>query len=79
MYELWDLTTRNVSGFFDTKAGALKAVRNAARTHGRTYAEAFSLLHEDARGRCREISSGEDLIELAFQAAESTGRTPRPG
>lgn len=72
MYELWDLTTRNVSGFFDSKPAALEAVRDAVKTHGRGYAEAFSLLYEDAGGRCRQIASGADLIDLALRAGAGT-------
>jgi hypothetical protein len=67
-FELWDLTTRNVTGFFDTEAEALAAVRSAVRAHSRAYAEAFALIREDARGRSTTIARGAELVERALAA-----------
>jgi hypothetical protein len=66
-FELWDLTTRNVTGFFSTEADALAAVRAAIERHDRAYAEAFALIREDARGRSKTIARGSDLIERALR------------
>jgi hypothetical protein len=73
-FELWDLTTRNVAGFFDTEAEALAAVRAAFQSHGRGYAEAFALVREDARGRSKTIARGAELVERAVSAAPGRGR-----
>ena len=67
MFELWDLTSRNVTGLFETKAAALAAVRAAAELRGRDYAAAFALIREDQRGNSRTIAKGPKLIELALQ------------
>jgi hypothetical protein len=75
-FELWDLTTRNVTGFFPTEAAALAAVRAAIQEHGRVYAEAFALIREDTRGRSRTIARGSDLIDRALRAADVPGRIP---
>lgn len=67
-FELWDMTSRNVSGFFDTKASALAAVRAAVDDHGRPYAEAFALVSEDTRGRSRLIAEGPHIVDLALRS-----------
>lgn len=64
-FELWDQTKRNVTGFFDSEADALAAVRAAVDAHGRAYAEAFALVREDARGRSKTIARGAELVERA--------------
>ncbi|MBI4493787.1 MAG: hypothetical protein HY690_13425 [Chloroflexi bacterium] len=73
-FELWDLTTRNVAGFFDTGAEALEAVRAAVQTHGRAYAEAFGLIREDTRGRSKTIAHGAELVARALTVAPGRGR-----
>jgi hypothetical protein len=65
-YELWDLTTRNLTGFFATEGDALQAVRTAVEERGRSYAEAFALVREDARGRSTTIARGMELVERAL-------------
>jgi hypothetical protein len=72
-FELWDLTTRNVTGFFPSEAEALAAVRAATKAHGRAYAEAFALIREDARGRSKTIARGPALVEHAFRAVGTRG------
>lgn len=73
-YELWDLTTRNVTGFFETEADALDAVRAAGQTHGAAYAESFALIREDARGRWRTIARGAELVKRALAAVRGRDR-----
>ena len=73
-FELWDLTTRNVTGFFPTEADALAAVRAALEAHGRLYAEAFALIKEDARGQSKTIARGVELVERAGHASGAVGR-----
>ena len=73
-FELWDLTTRNLAGFFETEAEALAATRAAVQTHGRDYAEAFALIREDSRGRSTTIARGADLVERALAAVSGSSR-----
>ena len=73
-YELWDLTSRNVAGFFETEADALDAVRAAGHTHGAAYAECFALIREDARGRSKTIARGTELVKRALAAARDRNR-----
>lgn len=68
-FELWDLTTRNITGFFESKEAALAAVRTAVKEHGREYAEPLLLVSEDSRGRSRTVAEGGELVDLAFRAA----------
>jgi hypothetical protein len=65
-FEIWDLTTRNLSGFFHTRREALEAIKSTVETHGRAYAEDLALVQEDTRGRSRTIALGVDLVELAL-------------
>ena len=74
-YELWDLVSRNATGFFDTEAEALRAVRSAAELHGRAYAESFALVREDERGRSRTIARGTQLVDRAY-ASEGGDKIP---
>lgn len=67
-FELWDLPSRNVAGYFQTKVEALAAVRAAVKAHGRAYAEEFLLLSEDTRGRTRVIAEGAELVDLALRS-----------
>lgn len=71
-YELWDLTSRNVTGFFDGEAAALAAVREVVVRHGRPYAEAFALVREDRRGRSTTVARGGDLVDRVIAAAPRT-------
>lgn len=64
-YELWDLTTRNMTGGFVSEAAALEAIRAAAR-HGEAYVEAFSLIGEDSRRRSTTVARGTELVQRAF-------------
>jgi hypothetical protein len=65
-YELWDLTTRNLTGFFATEDEALQAVRAAVEQHGLSYVEAFALVQDDAWGRSTTIARGMELVERAL-------------
>jgi hypothetical protein len=69
-YELWDLTTRNLTGFFATEDEALQAVRAAVEQHGRSYAEEFALVQEDAHGRSTTVARGIELVERALARDE---------
>lgn len=77
-YELWDLTSRNVTGFFGTEAEALAAVRAAAARHGRAYAEAFALVREDRRGRSTTVALGPTLVDRALAGGTPTNGRTRP-
>ena len=75
MFEIWDLTTRNAAGFFETKAEALRAVREAAQEYGPAYVEDLILVREDAQGRSRTLARGARLLELAGK--ETSGQAAR--
>ena len=57
-----------MAGYFETKAGALAAIRDAVTTRGREYAEQFLLLREDTKGRTGTVAEGSDLVDLALRS-----------
>jgi hypothetical protein len=67
-YELWDLTTRNITDLFQTEGEAWRAVRATIELRGRSYAEAFALVREDARGQSTTTVRGIELVERALAA-----------
>ena len=70
-YELWDLSTRNIIGTFDTAEQALEIVRNAIEDWGPDEAATLALGNLDH-------SSGEPVLtgsELLERALTSTART----
>jgi hypothetical protein len=78
-FELRDLTIRNVTRFFPTKAAVPAAVRAAVARRWRAYAEAFALTHEDARGRSKTSAREAELVERALRAADAPASSrPNP-
>lgn len=70
VYLLWDLESRSIVDEFPTEAAALATVRYALQTHGRTYAETFALVRDDATGNAdpQTIAVGAQLVDRAVSA-----------
>jgi hypothetical protein len=73
-FELWDLASRNVFGYFETKDEALQAVRQTLERYGSEQATGFLLVSENAKGVSRAIADGKRLVDLAF----ATNHAKRP-
>ena len=65
IYELWDTSSRNLIGAYDTEQAAIEVVRQVAAAHGWDAAEALALGQEDKAGRSRLLATGRDLAERA--------------
>jgi len=65
IYELWDTSSRNLIGTYDTEQAALEVVRAVAAAHGWIAAEALALGQEDKGGRPRLLATGRDLADRA--------------
>ena len=73
-YELWELSTGNLVGAYETEAAALHAVAVAVRLYGP--ASTATLALDDAEGEGRAITDGEELTRRALAldpAAASVG------
>ena len=75
-FELWDSTSHNLMGDYDTEEQALAAVARAVAAHGRDYAGSIVLVRIGPRGGLRRISSGSRLVHRALNA---TPLRARPG
>ena len=66
-YELWDLTSKNLLGTYQTQAHATTIVSEALAAHGRPYVENLALGWGDNEDPSRgaEIASGSALIDRA--------------
>jgi len=69
IYELWNTTTSNAVGDFESEAEALAVVRKAIDRHGRDYANMLLLGCEDEDGESHAIAQGRELAERALRAA----------
>ena len=69
LYQLWDTETANMVGAFPTEYAALRAVHDAATSHGRGYVETWALEREDDEGSIEPIAEGVALLERAEKAA----------
>lgn len=82
VYELWNTTSNNRYGEYDTREEALAAVHRTVLADGRIYAERLSLNSEDEAGEIEEIAEGTELIRLAAQdmvsQAQSQTQTSNP-
>lgn len=65
IYELWDTSSRNLIGTYDTEQAALEVVRQVATAHGWHAAEVLALGQEGKSGRSRLLATGKDLAERA--------------
>ena len=67
-YELMDIDSANVVGFFPTEEEALATVRAAYERHGAAGVEGLALSENPADGPARLIAEGEELARLAMEA-----------
>lgn len=67
-YELMDLDTANVVGFYDTKEAALAIVRSAYENYGLEGVESLALSEEPEEGEKGLFAEGADLLRLAMEA-----------
>jgi hypothetical protein len=63
-YELWDTTSANLLGTYDTEDAALGVVRQALDAHGESYVHRIALGYEDSRGRSKAVATGAALVNL---------------
>ena len=64
-FEIWETSSRNLVGDFQTEEAALQAVRTAVNMHGLQYVMSWALAYEDEQGDTRLVADGAKLIELA--------------
>ena len=62
IYELWDSSTANLVGAYDSEAAALEVIGQALREHGATYVTSLVLGQEDDDGESVLIATGNDLV-----------------
>jgi hypothetical protein len=67
-YELWELSTGNLVGAYETEAGALRAVAEAIRRYGSGAASTLALDDAGPDGDGRPIAEGEELARRALDA-----------
>ena len=67
-FEIWETSSSNLIGDFQTEKAALQAVRTAVNTHGRQYVMIWVLAYEDDQGDTTLVADGANLIELARAA-----------
>lgn len=72
-YELWETTSGNLVGTYDTEGAALAVVRRAIDRHGRDYVDSLALGLEDSRGRSTPVASGPQLAERALAKLPTAG------
>jgi hypothetical protein len=68
-FEIWETTSGNLAGSFETRTEALLAVREAAERHGVRYLDSFQLLSFD-KGQHSVVAEGSDLVALAVSQTE---------
>lgn len=69
-YELVELSTGNMVGYYETEQAALHDVLQSIRTHGEQSVTTLALGYDDPDGEGREIAVGQALAELARKAIE---------
>jgi hypothetical protein len=67
-YELVDLDTANVVGFYESKEAALAIVRRSFELYGLRGIEDLALSEESPGGEGRLLAEGADLLRLALAA-----------
>lgn len=72
IYELWDTTSRNLIGTYDTEQAALEVLRAVAEVHGWIAADTLALGQEDKRGRSRLLATGRELADRARARVRGT-------
>ena len=64
IYELWDTTTLNLVGSFESEVEALAVVHGAVTRYGAGYVDGLVLVRENARGESCTLAEGLGLLEL---------------
>lgn len=70
-YELWDLSTGNLIGTFDTADEALEIVRCAIEDWGRDGAASLALGNLD-HSSSEPVTTGDELLERTLTASAHT-------
>lgn len=68
-FELWETSTGNAIGEYDTEVAALAVVRDTDLEGGHTAARTFALVSIDSRGRAKTVAQGDELAERALASA----------
>ena len=73
-YELWELSTGNLVGAYDTETAALQAVAIAVRLYGPASIATLALDDAEGDGNGRAIADGEELARrvLALDSAAAS-------
>jgi hypothetical protein len=74
-FELWEMSTGNLMGAYESEARALAVMTSAIRSYGPSYADTIALIHEDARGGARVLAEGAALAERVQRASEGDSRS----
>ena len=69
-YELWNTSSGNIVGAFDSEGAALAVVRDGIAAYGVGYTENLLLGYEDEQGRSTKVAGRGELADLAL------GRSP---
>lgn len=75
-YELWNTSSGNIMGAFETEAAALEIVRKGIAAHGLSYTDHLMLGYEDSAGRSRKIADREELAARAIASGPPRGPVP---
>lgn len=67
-YDLWDISTGNLVGTFDTEAAALSLVRDTVANYGRRYVSPWALQATGEHGIIGVMAQGAALAKLAMQS-----------
>ena len=71
IYELWETSTGNLIGSYDSEQEALEIVRAAVDADGPSAADSILLGLEDG-GASSFVAEGTDLVELALRRGAAT-------
>ena len=66
-FELWDCSSANLIGAFESEREALMEIRRFVNAYGRTQAEAWALLAADDDEMVNPFATGSALIDRAFR------------
>lgn len=70
MYELMDVESGNLVGYFESKAEALATVQDAFERFGQTGVFDLALSQKHPDGSATLVADGDDLLQLARQPQE---------
>ncbi len=77
IFELWDSTSRNLIGAYESETDALAFVRAYVDQHGSSYPTAWILLwDDDTADKSGQIAMGPALLERAGNAPPVTSEPP---